>query len=30
VERDTPDGPRFEVASDGAWFPIGPAGIQVG
>ena len=30
VERDTPEGPRFEVASDGAWFPIGPAGTPVG
>jgi hypothetical protein len=24
-ERDTPDGPRFCVASNGAWFPVGPA-----
>jgi hypothetical protein len=24
-ERDTPDGPRLGVESNGAWFPIGPA-----
>jgi hypothetical protein len=27
-ERDTPDGPTLGVASNGAWFPIGPAGIH--
>lgn len=25
VERATADGPRFCVASNGAWFPVGPA-----
>lgn len=25
VERATQDGPRFCVASNGAWFPVGPA-----
>jgi uncharacterized protein len=25
AERDTPDGPRLGVASNGAWFPVGPA-----
>ena len=24
-ERETPDGPRLGVASNGAWFPVGPA-----
>ena len=24
-ERDTPEGPRLGVASNGAWFPVGPA-----
>jgi hypothetical protein len=24
-ERDTPDGPRLGVWSNGAWFPVGPA-----
>jgi hypothetical protein len=24
-ERDTPDGPTLGVASNGAWFPVGPA-----
>jgi uncharacterized protein len=27
-ERETPDGPRLGVASNGAWFPIGPAGVH--
>jgi hypothetical protein len=27
-ERDTPDGPQLGVASNGAWFPLGPAGIH--
>lgn len=27
-ERDTPDGPTLGVASNGAWFPVGPAGIH--
>jgi hypothetical protein len=25
VERDTPEGPRLGVSSNGAWFPVGPA-----
>ena len=25
AERDTPDGPRLGVSSNGAWFPVGPA-----
>jgi len=29
-ERDTPDGPRLEISSDGVWFPLGPAGIHGG
>jgi hypothetical protein len=24
-ERDTPEGPRLGVTSNGAWFPVGPA-----
>jgi hypothetical protein len=24
-ERDTPEGPRLGVGSNGAWFPVGPA-----
>jgi hypothetical protein len=28
AERDTPEGPRLGVASNGAWFPVGPAGIH--
>jgi hypothetical protein len=24
-ERDTPEGPRLGVSSNGAWFPVGPA-----
>ena len=24
-ERETPEGPRLEVASNGVWFPVGPA-----
>ncbi|MFI4935579.1 MAG: DUF1285 domain-containing protein [Caulobacterales bacterium] len=27
-ERRTPEGPRLGVASNGAWFPIGPAGAH--
>lgn len=27
-ERETPEGPRLGVASAGAWFPVGPAGIH--
>jgi hypothetical protein len=27
-ERDTPDGPRLGVTSNGAWFPVGPAGAH--
>jgi hypothetical protein len=27
-ERDTPDGPQLGVSSNGAWFPLGPAGIH--
>ncbi|MBI1684540.1 DUF1285 domain-containing protein [Caulobacter hibisci] len=29
AERDTADGPRLGVASNGAWFPIGPAGAHL-
>ena len=25
LERDTPEGPRLGVESNGAWFPVGPA-----
>ena len=28
-ERETPDGPRLGVASNGAWFPVGPAGAHL-
>ena len=24
-ERETPEGPRLGVESNGAWFPVGPA-----
>ena len=27
-ERDTPEGPTLGVTSNGAWFPVGPAGAQ--
>jgi len=27
-ERETPEGPTLGVASNGAWFPVGPAGIH--
>lgn len=27
-ERDTPEGPRLGVESNGAWFPVGPAGAH--
>jgi hypothetical protein len=27
-ERDTPEGPRLGVDSNGAWFPVGPAGAH--
>jgi len=27
-ERETPEGPRLGVASNGAWFPVGPAGAH--
>lgn len=27
-ERDSPDGPRLEVASNGVWFPVGPAKVH--
>ena len=27
-ERDTPEGPTLGVASNGAWFPVGPAGAH--
>lgn len=27
-ERETADGPQMGVASNGAWFPVGPAGIH--
>ena len=27
-ERDTPEGPRLGVVSNGAWFPVGPAGAH--
>lgn len=27
-ERETPEGPRLGVASNGTWFPIGPAGAH--
>lgn len=28
AERDTPEGPRLGVASNGAWFPVAPAGAH--
>jgi hypothetical protein len=28
AERDTPEGPRLGVSSNGAWFPIAPAGAH--
>jgi hypothetical protein len=28
-ERATPEGPQLGVASDGAWFPVGPVGAHV-
>jgi hypothetical protein len=28
-ERQTPDGPRLGVSSNGAWFPVGPAGTHL-
>jgi hypothetical protein len=28
-ERDTPEGPTLGVSSNGAWFPVGPAGAHV-
>lgn len=27
-ERETPEGPRLGVTSNGAWFPVGPAGAH--
>lgn len=27
-ERETPEGPRLGVESNGAWFPVGPAGAH--
>jgi hypothetical protein len=27
-ERQTPDGPQLGVASNGLWFPLGPAGAH--
>ncbi len=27
-ERQTPEGPRLGVASNGVWFPVGPAGAH--
>jgi len=27
-ERETPEGPRLEVASNGVWFPVGPARVH--
>jgi hypothetical protein len=27
-EGETPEGPALGVASNGAWFPIGPAGAH--
>ena len=29
-ERSTPDGPQLGVSSQGAWFPIAPAGAHLG
>ncbi len=28
-ERDRPEGPRLGVSSNGAWFPVGPAGAHL-
>ncbi|HEY3697634.1 DUF1285 domain-containing protein [Phenylobacterium sp.] len=28
-ERQTPEGPRLGVSSNGAWFPVGPAGAHL-
>jgi hypothetical protein len=28
-ERDTPEGPTLGVASNGGWFPLGPAGVHL-
>jgi hypothetical protein len=28
AERETPEGPTLGVASNGAWFPVGPAGAH--
>ncbi len=28
-ERDTADGPQLGVSSNGAWFPVGPAGAHI-
>ena len=28
-ERDTPEGPVLGIGSNGAWFPLGPAGIHL-
>ncbi|HEX2801272.1 MAG TPA: DUF1285 domain-containing protein, partial [Phenylobacterium sp.] len=28
TERKTPDGPTLGVASNGAWYPLGPAGAH--
>ncbi|MDR3509417.1 MAG: DUF1285 domain-containing protein [Caulobacteraceae bacterium] len=28
-ERDTPEGPRLGLWSNGAWFPVGPAGAHL-
>jgi hypothetical protein len=28
-ERETPDGPTLGVSSNGAWFPVGPAGVHL-
>ncbi len=30
AERDTPEGPRLGVTSNGAWFPMAPAGAHRG
>jgi hypothetical protein len=27
-ERDTPEGPTLGVASNGAWYPVGPPGAH--
>lgn len=28
-ERETPEGPRLGVTSNGVWFPVGPAGAHI-